>query len=115
MAFSVEQIFLTDHTGKLLPERAAAHHLVEAETLDDALAAFLRRHDASVLGTVQRFPSGQAVATAQQDQTVFTVHVVAGEDVFERDTAALRCGAPASSPAVPAASRAAARVGGRIT
>ena len=85
VAFSVEQIFLTDHTGKLLPERAAAHHIVEADTLDDALAAFLRRHDASVLGTVQRFPSGQAVATAQQDQTVFTVHVVAGDDVFERE------------------------------
>ena len=83
MAFSIEQIFLTDGSGKLLVQSpAATYHVVEAETVDDALASFLHRNEARILGTVQRCPGDQAVATAQQRQTVFTLYV-AGAGAFD--------------------------------
>lgn len=86
MRFSIEQIFLTDSTGQPTLERrpSAVHHTVEAETLDDVLSSFLSMQRASLVGSIQRLPGAQAVATAQQRGTVFTFHVVPGSDTFGR-------------------------------
>lgn len=87
MQFSVEQIFLTDSSGKPLGSiPAAAYHVVEAESLDGALASFLRHQQASLVGTIQRLAGAHAVATAQQARSVFTIHVIAGRDQFTAAT-----------------------------
>jgi hypothetical protein len=86
MRFSIEQIFLTDSCGKPLGDRpAAAYHVVEADTLDAALSAFLVDQQASLVGSIQRLPGANAVATAQQEGTVFTVLVATGGDSFVRE------------------------------
>ena len=82
MRFSIEQIFLTDSSGKPLGPPAAAYHVVNADTLDAALASFLREQQASLIGTIQKLAGAHAVATAQQERTVFTVHIAAGSDSF---------------------------------
>ena len=84
MRFSIEQIFLTDSRGKPLGPPAAAYHVVNADTLDAALASFLRDQQASLIGTIQKLAGAHAVATAQQERTVFTVHIAAGSDSFVR-------------------------------
>ena len=86
MQFSIEQIFLTDSSGKPLDARPAAYHIVEAETLDAALSSFLNQQQASLVGTIQRFPGTEAVATAQQQGTVFTFHVEPGSGSFRRES-----------------------------
>jgi hypothetical protein len=86
MRFSIEQVFLTDSSGKPLGDRpAAAYHIVEADTLDAALSAFLREQQASLVGNIQSFPGAHAVATAQQRGTVFTLHVAPGSDSFRQE------------------------------
>jgi hypothetical protein len=86
MHFSIEQTFLTDSSGKPLGDRpAAAYHIVDADTLDAALSLFLGEQQASLVGTIQRLPGAYVVATAQQQGTVFTLHVAAGSDSFQRE------------------------------
>lgn len=101
MRFSIEQNFLTDYTGRPISQKpAAAFHLVEAETLDAALATFLNDQQAQVIGSVQHFAGWEAIATAQQEQTVFTLHILPASDAFRR-TQRMRTGAldlPASPP-----------------
>ncbi len=93
MRFSVEQIFLTDCAGKALSERGPTeYHVVEADTLDAALTAFLLKHRAGVIGTIQRFHGAQAVATVHQEQTVFTVHFMLGSDGFRQEPRRTRMG-----------------------
>ncbi len=91
MRFSIEQSFLTDSSGKPLGDRpAAAYHIVEADTLDAALSSFLREQQANLVGTIQRFPGAHAVATAQQQGSVFTLHVTSGSDSFQRERLSAR-------------------------
>lgn len=86
MRFSIEQAFLTDSSGKPLGCRpVVASHVVEAVTLDAALSSFLGEQQASLVGSIQRFPGAQAVATAQQHGTVFTVHVLPESDLLIRE------------------------------
>lgn len=83
MRFTIEQVFLTDAGGKPLGERpATAYHRVDAESLDAALSAFLADQQATLVGTIQRYPGTQATATARQCQTLFTLHVMPGSDAF---------------------------------
>jgi uncharacterized protein YbjT (DUF2867 family) len=85
MRFSIQQMFLTDSSGKPLGIRPPmAFHVVEAENLDAALSAFLSGQLASLVGTVLRLPGSQAVATAQQAQTIFTIDVTPTSDTFSR-------------------------------
>jgi|GEM_PF-676504 len=101
MHFSIEQTFLTDSSGKPLGGiPAAAYHIVEADTLEVALASFLRNQQASLVGTIQRLAGAHVVATAQQQRTVFTIHVIAGRDQFPH--VSREAFVPlASSPAAP--------------
>ena len=85
MRFLIEQMFLTDSTGRPLGDRrAAANHVVEADTVDAALSSFLRDQQASLIGSFQRLPGAEAVATAQQAGTVFTLHLAPGSSSFQR-------------------------------
>ena len=88
MRFSIEQIFLTDSSGKPLgPSQAAAYHIVAADSLDAALSAFLHDQQATLIGRIQKLAGAHAVATAQQERAVFTVHIAAGSDSFARQIA----------------------------
>src|SRR5688572_21259944 len=83
MRFTIEQIFLAS------PQRPRAaeppeYHLVEASDVDGALADFLAASSATLVGTVQKYPGFQAVATARTDDAVFTVHLLPGSDVFRK-------------------------------
>ncbi|HKR66497.1 MAG TPA: hypothetical protein VJZ00_22410 [Thermoanaerobaculia bacterium] len=83
MRFTIEQTFLTDAGGKPLgTPPPAAYHRVEAETIDAALDDFLAAQQATLIGNIQRFPGSEALATAQQRQTLFTIHVAPGSDAF---------------------------------
>lgn len=79
--FTVEQVFLTNSQG-FRTGPAVQYHLVEAETVDEALAAFLRSSSATLVGTVRRFPGLHVVATARTNVAVFTVNVLPGSDIF---------------------------------
>ena len=83
MKFTVEQIFLTDNlSGR--PADQVHSHLVEADNVDAALARFLESCSATVVGTIQKFPGAQAVATARTGNTHFVINLLPGSDVFRR-------------------------------
>ena len=85
MRFSIEQIFLTDGSGKPLGEKGRReYHVVDADTADVALSLLLDEQQANVIGDVLRFAGAQAVATAQQAGTVFTLHAAPGSGIFRR-------------------------------
>lgn len=81
--FTIEQIFLADPRG-VYPERELHYHLVEADTVDSALAEFLRSNEATLVGTVQKYPGLHAVATARTSERVFTLNLLPGSDTFRR-------------------------------
>lgn len=80
--FTVEQIFLT--TPRSPGPRDPEYHIVEADTVDAALARFLSTSSATLVGEVQKFPGFQAVATARAEETVFTLNLLPGSDIFHR-------------------------------
>ena len=80
MRFTVEQIFLTTSREVSDPQ----YHVVEADTVDAALADFLTSRSAEVVGEGQKYPGFHAVATARADDLVFTLHVLPGSDTFRR-------------------------------
>jgi hypothetical protein len=65
-------------------ERAAPmqYHVIDADTVDDAIADFLRHHDATLVGDPQKFPGLQAIATARANGVVFTIHFVPSSDAI---------------------------------
>lgn len=83
MRFTVEQIFLTDPRASE-PAATPQYHLVEADSVDAALAQFLQSSSATLVGAVQKFPGFQAVATARTDDVVFALNLLPGSDVFHR-------------------------------
>lgn len=84
MRFTVEQIFLTK-PGEEGPAETPRYHLIEAEDVDTALADFLSSSSATLVGSVQKFPGFQAVATARAEDIVFTINLLPGSDVFRRE------------------------------
>jgi hypothetical protein len=81
--FTLEQIFLASPRGAP-PVDTPQYHLVEADTVDAALAEFLASSSATLVGSVQKFPGFQAVATARNEDVVFTVNVLPGSDLFRQ-------------------------------
>ena len=78
MRFRVEQVYLTDEEGQIVP-RAGTNplfHLLDAETVDELLSAFVQRDQAEVVGDVLKFPGFQAVATVKRHQAVYTLQIV---------------------------------------
>jgi hypothetical protein len=87
MRFTVEQMVITDADGKPVADRETTYHVVEADTLGEALTSFLSAHDAEMMGTIQRFHGAQATATGRQGLMVFTLHLMPGSDVFRGNSA----------------------------
>jgi len=81
MRFTVEQVFLTDARGQRV-EEPPRYHLVEADTVEEAISDFLNNSSASLIGTIQKYPGFQAVATARAEEAVFTMHLLPGSDTF---------------------------------
>jgi hypothetical protein len=74
MRFSIEQRHLTDDRGKpvkALP--AVTFHTLEADSVDDVVRLFVKKHDAEVIGNVLTFPGFQAVATMRDGTGVYTL------------------------------------------
>jgi len=81
--FTIEQIYLTDDEGRPAPHRVE-FHLVEAESVDSALGDFLRRSDATLVGSIERFPGFHAFAKAKTGTSVFTLQLLPGSDSYRR-------------------------------
>ena len=82
MRFTIEQIFLTDDDGRPAPHRVE-FHLVEAENVDSALDDFLRQSDATLVGTIEKFPGFHAFAKARAGTSVFTLQLLPGSDSYK--------------------------------
>lgn len=82
MRFRVEQIFLTDDEGRVIPSsgRSPLYHLLEAATVDDLLTAFVKQRGGVIVGEVLKFPGFQAVATVRDEQSVYTLQVLPSTD-----------------------------------
>jgi hypothetical protein len=80
--FTIEQIFLTDDDGRPAPHRVE-FHLVEAENVDSALDDFLRQSDATLVGTIEKFPGFHAFAKARAGTSVFTLQLLPGSDSYK--------------------------------
>ena len=79
--FRVEQIFLTDETGKVTPVgQVRVYHLLEAETVDEALFAFVKKDGAEIVGDVLKLPGFQAIATARRQNHVYTLQLLPVSD-----------------------------------
>jgi hypothetical protein len=81
--FTVEQIYLTDAEGRPAPHRVE-FHLVEAETVDSALEQFLHDSNATLVGSIEKFPGFHAFAKARAGTEVFTLQLLPGSDSFRR-------------------------------
>ena len=83
LKFRVEQVFLTDETGKVLSvPQTRQYHVLEAETVDEALFAFVRTDGAEIVGDVLKLPGLQAVATARRRQHVYTLQINPASERF---------------------------------
>ena len=83
MRFTIEQRHLTDGAGKpITGTSAVTFHSFEAETVDDVVRLFVKKHDAEVIGNVLTFPGFQAVATARDDSGVYTLQVTPASGRF---------------------------------
>jgi hypothetical protein len=81
LKFRVEQIFLTDEAGKVTPVgQNRVFHLLEADNVDDALFAFVKKDGAEIVGDVMKLPGFQAIATARRNNWVYTLQLLPVSD-----------------------------------
>lgn len=83
MRFTVEQIFLTDGDGRPAPHRIE-FHVVDAESVDTALEQFLRNANATLVGSIEKYPGFHAFAKARTGTALFTLQILPGSDGFRR-------------------------------
>ena len=83
MRFTIEQIYLTDDDGRPAPHRVQ-FHVVDADNVDSALADFLRNSEATLVGSIEKFPGFHAFAKARVGTSVFTVQLLPGSDGYHR-------------------------------
>jgi len=81
--FTIEQIYLTDDDGRPAPHRVQ-FHVVDADNVDSALADFLRNSEATLVGSIEKFPGFHAFAKARAGTSVFTVQLLPGSDGYHR-------------------------------
>jgi hypothetical protein len=82
--FRIEQIFLTDDSGKVVGAVPPQFHLIDATSVDDALMIFIRNDRAELVGDILKLPGFQAIATARQNSRVYTLQVSPVSDHFKR-------------------------------
>jgi len=85
MRFTIEQRHLTDSGGKPVAHaNAVSFHNFEAESVDDAVLLFVKRHSGEILGDVLKFPGFQAVATLRTGDGVYTLQVMPASQQYAR-------------------------------
>jgi len=85
MRFRLEQIFLTDGDGQVIPAGTSVDfHVVEAVSVEQALQSFVKSDGAAVMGDILKLPGLQAVATARRENSVYTLQVVPASDIIPR-------------------------------
>ena len=82
MRFRVEQIYLTDESGRIVPApgRHPLFYLLEATSVDQLLDSFVSQNGGEIVGEVLRFPGFQAIATVKRDQSVYTLQILPASD-----------------------------------
>lgn len=81
MRFRLEQIYLTDTEGRVIPAGSSvAFHVVDAVSVEQALQRFVENDGAEVMGDVLKLPGLQAIATARRSNSVYTLQVVPASD-----------------------------------
>ena len=74
MRFTIEQRHLTDDSGKpVAAHTAVTYHTCDAESVDEAVRLFIKKHQGEVIGNVLTFPGFQAVATVRDPTGVYTL------------------------------------------
>ena len=86
MRFRIEQTYLTDDKGVVVPPSSdrVRFHIREADDVDSALASFVEAEHGEVVGDIARFPGFQLVATAKRQKAVYTLHVDPVTEQFVR-------------------------------
>lgn len=85
MRFRVEQIFLTDDAGRVIPSpgRTPQFHVLEATSVESVLTSFVQDHGGGeFVGDILKFPGFQAIATVKKEQAVYTLQVLPVSDRF---------------------------------
>lgn len=82
MNFRIEQVFLVDETGHVVPSvENRVYHVEEGVSVDQVLASFVTRDQgAQIVGNVLRLPGLQAIATVKREAVVYTLHVLPATD-----------------------------------
>ena len=81
MKFRLEQIYLTDSEGHVIPAGSnVAFHVLEAVSVEQALEGFVLRDGAEVMGDVLKLPGLQAIATARRMNSVYTLQILPASD-----------------------------------
>jgi len=65
--------------------QARVFHLMEAQTVDEALYAFVQRDGAEIVGEVLKLPGFQAVATARRRNSVYTLQLIPASDRYHQE------------------------------
>jgi hypothetical protein len=76
MRFTIEERLLTDATGRpAAAPGAVSFHVCDADTVDEAIGAYVKGAQAEVIGNVLKFPGFQAVATIRKASGVYTLQL----------------------------------------
>lgn len=85
MRFRIEQTFLTNEEGAVIPPvgHEVRLHIREAATVEEALESFVHADHGQIVGNVIRFPGFQLIATARRDKSVYTLHLDPATDMTD--------------------------------
>jgi len=76
MRFTIEERHLTDLAGRLVAAPApVSFHSCDAESVEDAVNAYVRTDDAEIIGKIQTFPGFQGIATVRKPTGVYTLAI----------------------------------------
>ena len=76
MRFTIEERHLTDLAGKLVATPAPVSFLnCEADSVEDAVRAYVSIDGAELIGKIQTFPGFQGIATVRKPTGVYTLAV----------------------------------------
>ena len=87
MRFRIEQVYLTDDEGRVLPsESRQAFFVDEGMSVEQVLDNFISKDGAEIVGNVLRLPGLQAIATVRRQQAVYTLQLAPATDTRRAGT-----------------------------
>jgi len=85
MKFRLEQIYLTDGEGRVIPAGTRVDfHVVDAVSVEQALETFVSNDGANVIGKILKMAGLQAVATARRANSLYTIQALPASDIIPR-------------------------------